>query len=58
MSDQPCSHRKHAVLTDRYKPIFLAEGICLGSISIFVEHARAMLNVIIAGGGGLELREG
>lgn len=41
--------KKHAVLTNRYKPIFLAEGICLGSISIFVEHTRAILNAIIAG---------
>lgn len=49
-SDQRCSHRKHAVLTNRYRLLFLAEGICLGSISIFVEHTRAVLDVRIARG--------
>lgn len=52
--DQQCSHGKHAVPTKRYKPIFLAEGICLGSISIFVQHTREVLDVRTGGAGGAQ----
>jgi hypothetical protein len=30
--------------------VFLAQGVCLGNISIFAEHTRVVLDVIIGAG--------